>query len=101
MPSGRVVGTVTLTCNSSHVEFNLVTETEASHLSYLYQQFKIPSASAFKGKGTRHAVCETKNSCISNMFRTHTITCLAQQDVVSEFLFVTDDNTPMSSTSGL
>ena len=92
MSFGRVVRTITLAFNPSDVEFNLVTETEGCQLTYLYQQFEIPSASAFKGKGTRHAVGETKNSCISNMFRTHhhlqttkKSACLAQQDVVSEF----------------
>ena len=101
MSFGRVVRTSTLAFNPSDVEFILVTETEGCQLTYLYQQFEIPSASAFKGKGTRHAVGETKDSCISNMFRTHhqlqttkKSACLAQQDVVSEFPCLTDDNTP-------
>ena len=93
-----------LTCNPYDVEFNLVTE--GSQLTYLYQQFQVPSASTFKGKGTRHAVGETKDSCIF-MIRTHhhlqttkKNACLAQQDVVSEFPFLTDDNTPISFLEG-
>ena len=46
------ITTITLTCNPSDVEFDLVTKTEGCQLTYLYQQFEIPSASAFKGKGT-------------------------------------------------
>ena len=103
MSFGRVIRTTTPICNPSDVEFNLVTETEGCQLTYLYQQFEIPSVSAFKGKGTRHAVGETKDSCISNMFRTHhhqqttkKSACLAQQDVVSELPCLTEDNMPIS-----
>ena len=85
------------------MEFNLMAETEGSQLTYLYQQSEIPSASALKGKGTKHAVGETKNSCISDMFRTHhhqqttkKSACLAKKYVVSEFSFLADGNTPIT-----
>ena len=42
-------------CDPPDVKFNLMTNTEGCQLAYLNQQFKVPSASAFKCKRTRHA----------------------------------------------
>ena len=94
MSSGRVIGAVAFTCDPSDVKFILMTKREGCQLAYLYQQFKVPSASAFKCKRTGDAVGKAKNSCIPDMFRTHHhlqttkhTAGLAQKDVIFEFPF--------------
>ena len=78
-----------------------MTKTERCQLANLHQQFKVPSASAFKCKCTRHAVGKAKNSCIPDMFRKHhhlqttkQSAGLTQKVVIFEFPFLADDHAP-------
>ena len=95
MPSGRVIRKITLTCNPSDVEFNLVAETEGCQLTYLYQQFKNSERVCVQRQQDMLSVRQ-RTRAFSDMFRTHhhlhEKERLAQQDAVSEFSFLTDNN---------